>query len=298
MIAMIQDFIDSWNLFANTYLCGWLIAVALAQLGCLVIARNQAFLGAAVAQASAGGVALAIWISSAWGIAALGADSGEEGHPGHAIAAIIAAVLASMAGLSRGRAGDSATSWLFLMGGCVPMLLLARHPHGLEEVNRLFTSTLIGATSTDVWIFAGMAVILATGLALWRRRISLVVLDPTFASAVGIPVAWWSAGLALILGVALGLSIASSGTLYSFGCLVLPALIARSWCRTLSGMFIAAPTIALVLAVIAFVWANAHDLPPGQMAVALMGCALILSRVSEAALAAFRRLRSTSAASA
>src|SRR5204863_460943 len=139
MIALLSDFIDSWRLFAHTYLSGWLIAIALAQLGCLVVARNQAFLGAAVAQASAAGVALA-----------------------------------------------------------------------------------------------------------------------------------------MVLGVALGVSIASAGTLYSFGCLVLPALIARSWCRTLASMFLVAPAIALVATISAFIWANGHDLPPGQLAVAMLGGLLVI----------------------
>ncbi len=291
MIALITDFIDSWRLFANSYLSGWLIAVALAQLGCLVVARNQAFLGAAVAQASAAGVALAIWASAAFHIAALAPDEGDTGHPGHTAAAIIVAVLASVAGLKRGRSGDSATSWLFLMGGCVPMLLLARLPHGLEEVNRLFASTLIGATRTDVWQFSALAATIAVGLALWRRRICLVVLDPVFASAVGIPVGWWSAGLAVMLGIALGLSIASAGTLYSFGCLVLPALIARSWCRTLASMFIVAPALALLATVAAFVWANAHDLPPGQMAIAVLGVMLVVGQALRAVVARLARSR-------
>jgi ABC-type Mn2+/Zn2+ transport system permease subunit len=274
----IAQFIDSWPLFSNTYLSGWLIAIALAQIGCLVVARNQAFLGAAVAQASAGGVALAIWGSAAFGIVWLAPTEGDVGHPAHTATAILVACLASFTGLLRGRAGDTATTWFFLMGGCVPMLLLAHHPHGLEEVNRLFASTLIGATDTDVWMFSVLAVLVATSLAIYRRRICLVVLDPTFASAAGIPVVWWSAGMALALGIGLGLAIASAGTLYSFGCLVLPTLVARSWCRTLGMTFIAAPMIALVVTIIAFVWANDSDLPPGQVAVALLG--LVLGLIS------------------
>ena len=290
MNEAIRQFIGSWSLFADTYLSGWLIAIALAQIGCLVVARNQSFLGAAVAQASAGGVALAIWASSAFGLAWLASAEGDDGHPVHTIAAIAVACLAAVAGLVRGRIGDTATTWFFLMGGCVPMLLLAHHPHGLEEVDRLFVSTLIGATRTDVWLFAALTVAVAAALAIWRRRVCLVVLDPTFAAAVGIRVPWWSAGMALALGIGLGLAIASAGTLYAFGCLVLPALIARSWCRTMAAMFIAAPLIALVVTVIAFVWANDADLPPGQMAVALLGVVLVLGQVVRAGVGVRNRL--------
>ncbi len=276
MNAFIKEFLTSWQFFGNSYLSGWLIAVALAQLGCLVVARNQAFLGAAVAQASAGSVAIALWASTAFAIPWLASHEGDPGHAANTAAAIIGGTLASIAGLARGRSGDSSTAWLFLMGGCMPMLLLATHPHDLEQVSHLFASSLIGASRIDVEMFAALAVVIAVGFAVFRRRICLVVLDPTFASAVGIRVNWWSAGLALSLGVALGLAIASAGTLFTFGCLVLPALIARSWCRTLAGMFIAAPAIALMVTILAFVWANHRDHPPGQMAVAFLGAVLVL----------------------
>ena len=280
----ILSFFDSWSLFSHTYISGWLIAIALAQIGCLVVARNQAFLGAAVAQASAGGVAIAIWASAVFGVAWLAPNEGDVSHPAHTAAAIFFACLASFTGLLRGRAGDTATTWFFLLGGCVPMLLLAHHPHGLEEVNRLFASTLIGATETDVWMFSILAVVVALALAIWRRHVCLVVLDPTFASAAGLSVAWWSGGMALALGIGLGLSIASAG------CLVLPALIARSWCRTLGMTFIAAPIIALVVVIIAFVWANDNDLPPGQMAVALLGLVLVAGQIFRGFIALGRQI--------
>lgn len=59
---MIAAFLDSWSLFQNTYLAGWAIAVALAVTGVWVVARNQIFLGIAVSQASALGIAVALWL--------------------------------------------------------------------------------------------------------------------------------------------------------------------------------------------------------------------------------------------
>ena len=49
---MIGRFLESWPLFHNAYLGGWLIGVLLATLGVLVVARDQIFIGAAISQAS------------------------------------------------------------------------------------------------------------------------------------------------------------------------------------------------------------------------------------------------------
>ena len=57
---MIADFVDSWTLFRDAYVAGWLLAALLAVLGVLAIARDQIFIGAAVSQASIAGIAAAL----------------------------------------------------------------------------------------------------------------------------------------------------------------------------------------------------------------------------------------------
>jgi ABC-type Mn2+/Zn2+ transport system permease subunit len=62
--------------------------------------------------------------------------------------------------------------------------------------------------------------------------------------------------------------------IYTFGCLVLPALAARKICREVRPMFLVAPIIGLGSAVVAFVVAHSVDLPPAQLTVALQ-CAVL-----------------------
>jgi ABC-type Mn2+/Zn2+ transport system permease subunit len=91
---------------------------------------------------------------------------------------------------------------------------------------------------------------------------------------LGVHVRLWNLGIATWLGLTLGLSLRASGMLYAFGCLVLPALAAKSLCRSVAPMFVVAPVVSLASGVAAFVLANHYDLPPAQTAVALLaGCA-------------------------
>ena len=68
-----------------------------------------------------------------------------------------------------------------------------------------------------------------------------------------------------------------SGLLYTFGCLVLPGLVARNVCRNASSVLVAAPLIGSLAALLSFVLANSLDYPPGQLAVAVMGVLLAAS---------------------
>ena len=57
---MITRFLASWALFSQAYMTAWLIAIVLSLLGVLVVARDQIFFGAAVAQAATLGIAVAM----------------------------------------------------------------------------------------------------------------------------------------------------------------------------------------------------------------------------------------------
>ena len=65
LLAVAGDFAETWPLLWHGWIAGWLIAVTLALPGVLVVAREQIFIGAAVAQASTVGVAAGMWLVAA-----------------------------------------------------------------------------------------------------------------------------------------------------------------------------------------------------------------------------------------
>lgn len=265
---MIEAFLESWPLFQYTYLAGWLIAILLSLIGVPVVARDQIFIGAAITQASAFGIATGMWL-------------GLESDGLLAVAAvtfsIVAAVITGRGGEPGHETHEAITGWVFLLSASVSVLLLAGSPHGLEEIHRLLASSIIGATPADVAVFAGLLVVTVAVVGTMRDRLLLFVMDAPMAAAVGVPTRVWSAGVACALGLAVGLSIRVSGMLYTFGCLVLPGLVAKNLCREVAPMFAVAPAVALLCAVVAFVVANHRDDPPAQMTVAVLAGSLVMA---------------------
>jgi ABC-type Mn2+/Zn2+ transport system permease subunit len=273
---MIESFLSSWSLFQNAYLVGWLIAVLLSLVGVLVVARDQIFIGAAVSQASTLGIALAMWLAS-WAAA-----PGLDWLHSDALLASLAVVFSVVAALLTARGGEAGkesheaiTGWVYLVSASLSILVVSHSPHGLEEVHRLLSSSIIGATAGDVWTFALLAAVTAVVLALTQQRLLLFAIDPAMAAAVGMRVRPWAFISSAWLGLVVGFSIRSSGMLYTFGCLVLPALIAKNICREVRSMFLVAPIVAAGTAAVGFVLANHYDDPPAQMTVALL-CLLLV----------------------
>jgi manganese/iron transport system permease protein len=282
---VIESFLDSWPLFANAYLSGWLIALLLGLLGVVVVTRDQIFLGAAVSQASVLGIAVAI---SVGGLPALAECAWCNDDWTHTVAgglfAVGAAVLTATSRLRR-ETNEALTGWLFLAASSAAILLLAHSPHGMDEVNRLLASTIIGAGSLDVALFAIVLIVVAGVTARLHAPLRLLLVDREMASAVGMRVRVWDLAIAVTLGLAIGLAIHVSGVVYSFGCLVLPALVAKNVCHEVRSMLWVSPLVGLAAAVAGFVVANDRDLPPGQAAVAILCVMLLAAWVTRA----FRR---------
>lgn len=273
---MWSDFLISWELFHNTYLAGWLMALLLSLVGVLVVARDQIFLGAAVAQASTLGVAVGMGLAIAAGASS---DGWLWSNAFLSAMAVLFSILGALLGSRGSKPGhdshEAVTGWVFLIAASGAILLMAHSPHGMEEVHRLLFSSIIGADLGDILVFGSLAAVTVGFVTSARRPLLLFATDPEMAAAVGMRVGLWSALAFLWIGLAIGLSIRSSGTLYTFGCLVLPALAAKNVCPRVAPMLWVSPLVALATSFLAFVIANHYDYPPAQMAVAILCLVLV-----------------------
>jgi ABC-type Mn2+/Zn2+ transport system permease subunit len=267
---LIQDFISSWALFGNTYIVGWLVCAMLSLIGVVVVSRNQVFTGAALSQASTLGIAVAMWAGTVMGGSARHWAESDAFLTGTAV--VVSVVAAVLSGRSAGRreSREAVMAWLFLLGASGSIVVVSHSPHGLEEVQRLLSSSIIGASGSDVAMFAILTVVTAVGAALWWRPLLFWVMDPATAAASGVRVRLIEVATSVWLGLGVGLAIRTSGMLYTFGCLVLPALAAKSLCREVRAMFFVAPALGLAAALVGFVLANSWDYPPAQLTVGIM----------------------------
>jgi len=284
---MIESFLSSWPLFYQSYLAGWLISFLLSLVGVLVVARDQIFIGAAVSQASTFGIALMMWATAILHLDHFSWFRPDLFFSGMAVIFSIAAAFVTGHGGEMGRESREAiTGWVFLVSASLSILIVSHSPHGLEEIHRLLSSSIIGATAADVWIFGILSILTVFFHILLYRKILLFALDPSMAAAIGMKIIRWNLITSAWLGLVIGLSIRASGMLYTFGCLVLPALVAKNLCREVRSMFFVAPAVAVGTSAIGFLLANYYDYPPGQMNVALFCLELTLAWM-------FRRLRET-----
>jgi ABC-type Mn2+/Zn2+ transport system permease subunit len=274
MLDRLAQIAADWELFKYSWLSGLLVAVVLANVGVFVVARDQIFLGAAVSQASALGIALSLGVAS-WSGAARPEWIDSPVVP--ATLAVSFSVLASWATALSARARESheaVTGFVFLCSASFAVLAVSQSAHGLEEVHQLLFSTIIGATEADTWFLGALGVATFGASFAFRRRLLLFTLDPVLARALGLRLGLWSVLVYGWLGLAVGYSLKVAGLLYTFGCLVLPALVAKNLTREVRPMLWVAPLVALAAGVLGFAMAHVLNVPPAPMVVALLCCAM------------------------
>ena len=272
----IDGFISSWALFAEPYALTLLASVVLAMVGVVAMARRQVFMAAAVAQASTFGYAIFTLIVGALAIEAANEFIQDTVILGAAVAAALVTMLGQGNQAQGGRLdGDERTAWVFIISGAGAVLVLAQSPAGMEQFRRLQASSVIGATSTNLAEFGALLIFIITVLLLAGRSLVLLLADPVMASAIGTRVGRWNIGLAVFCGICVGLGVRSAGMLFTFGCLVIPVMIAKQTCGNVRSLFLVSPVIACSASLIGLWLSYIWDLPPGQVVVVLL-CVLLI----------------------
>jgi hypothetical protein len=181
---MIEEFIRSWPLFQNTWLAGWTIRYSSPLVGVLVVARDQVFIGAAVSEASTLGVAVGMWLTTAGPLGSSSGSSPTRFSRRSPWSAHDPRGAPHGARRLRGRdTNEAITGWVFSRRS-LSILVVQHSLHGVEEVHKLLSSTLIGTSRSPRSGFsAGSPSCSARLILRFAGGFCLVLTDPDMAQA-------------------------------------------------------------------------------------------------------------------
>lgn len=254
----------------------------------LILGRSI-LLGLAVPQISMAGIAF-LFLGSALG---WGWTSGfEDDATRAAIGALLFSVPTLMVLAAVQRAGRQLSeAWLavaYLASMAAANLMLSSNAVGETYLADLFHGRLILVSDGALRLLAGTLVFSGVAAFALRRRFLLVLTDPDFAAVARVRVGGWIMLLAMINGCVIGASVSAVGPLVTFGFLILPALTASAFARSLRAHLCVAVGVGVVTAVCGYHVAYRYDLPLGDCTVAC-GAALLVVCVGGSRLLAMAR---------
>jgi zinc transport system permease protein len=267
--------LDVALLFREALYGALVIAVACSVLGVYVVLRRIVFVGAALAQISSAGIAIALWLSGQ------GMLLGLAGHP------LAFSLLVTLGGVvffsSTGKGAippDAKIGVTYAVAAAAGILFIAKAKSG--EVHDIFLQgNILGITRGDtlVLIAASLPVLLAH--IVFYKEFLFVSFDRETAQTMGYNVRRWDLGLYLTLGLVIAFAMQFAGVMLVFNFLVLPAVTGLLLARSMRGTFAVSVASAIVAAVVGFTLSVPFDLPSGPTISAVSGVLVALAWITQ-----------------
>ncbi len=265
-----------------------LVGIACPLVGAYFVLRRMIFLGVALPQLSAAGIAFAFLAYR------LVVGPHEHGAMGERSLAMIGSFGFTLGGLillasleRRGRETiDARIGLTYALAASLTILFLASDPRGDAQMVNLLKGDILATTAASLQV---VTLVLATVVVLlfaFRKELLLVSFDRELALVFGKRVWLWDGVLYLVMGVTISLGVTTAGPIVAFGFLVVPPLTARLVTRHMISFSVAASAFGAVSAFAGFYLAYRADLPLGPtqvaFAVALLVVVACLSMVRSA----------------
>jgi ABC-type Mn2+/Zn2+ transport system permease subunit len=260
-------------LFREALYGALVIALACSVLGVYVVLRRIVFVGAAIAQLSSAGIALALYLAGAGIIA---------GFAGHTTVFSLAFALggAMFFGLGGGqRAGippDATIGVGYAVAAAAGILLISKASTG--EAHDIFLSgNILGITRADTLVLLAVTIPVLVVHVLFYKEFLFVSFDRETARTLGYRVTFWNLFLYFTLGLVIAFAMQFAGVMLVFNFLVLPAVTGLLLARSMSGIFTVSIASALLAAVVGFSLSVPWDLPSGPTIIAVSGALAVLA---------------------
>jgi zinc transport system permease protein len=257
-------------LFREALYGALVIALACSVLGVYVVLRRIVFVGAAIAQLSSAGIALALFLGG------LGVLTGIASHP-IAFALFFALAGALFFGLGGGqRAGvppDATIGVAYAAAAAVGVLLIAKAKGG-EAHDIFLQGNILGITRADTLVLLGITIPVLFAHVLFYKEFLFVSFDRETARTLGYRVTFWNLFLYFTLGLVIAFAMQFAGVILVFNFLVLPAVTGLLLARSMAGIFAIAVMSGLLAAIVGFSLSVPFDLPSGP---AIIACSTVLA---------------------
>jgi len=268
-----------------------LVGLVCPLVGVYFVLRRMIFLGVALPQVSAAGIA-----SSFFAYQLLFGPHQQMQGGEHVLAMIGSFSLTMTATLvlalleRRGRETvEARIGTTYAVAAAATILFLARDPHGDAQMVNLLKGDILATTAASLaWMTAIFSVIVLV-LFVFRKELLLVSFDRDLAIVFGKRAGLWDIVLYLLIGAVISLGVMTAGPMATFGFLVVPPVTVRMLVGRMMTFMVGSAVLGGATAFAGFYCAYRFDLPLGPAEVALSSVLLLTAWLIAAARRAARR---------
>lgn len=214
-----------------------MVGILCAVVGCYVVLRSMAFLGDAMAHAILPGIAVAYLIKGNLIIGALVA----------AIAVALGIGLFTRQGTIK---EDTAIGILFAAALSLGVLLISTIKTYAVDLTHILFGNVLGVSETDVWLTAGLSVIVLATIVLLFKEFLVISFDPVLAATIRLPAERLRNLMLVLIALTIVVSLQTVGVGLVSAMLVTPGATAYLLTRRLPTMMVIAAFVGAFSSVV------------------------------------------------
>jgi ABC-type Mn2+/Zn2+ transport system permease subunit len=278
-MSLLLEMLSPGFLLRDALVGSVLVGAVCPLVGVYFVLRRMIFLGVALPQLSAAGIAFAFLAYRTLVGAHQHLEIGERvlamlGSTGFTLGGLLALAAFERQGRETVEARIGAT---YGIAGALTILFLAADPLGEAQMVNLLKGDLLATTGTGLTVLAGVFGAVVAALFAFRKEFLLVSFDRDLAIVFGKRAGVWDTLLYLISGLTIAFGVMTAGPIVTFGFLVIPPLTARLFTRHMLAFSLASAIIGGVTSFVGFYCAYRFDLPLGPAEVAVASAVLALA---------------------
>ena len=256
-----------FTLFPYAIVGGILISAVCAILGVFVVLKRVVFIGIALSQVAAAGIAVAFMLH--W-----------PPIIGAGLLTFIAVTLLAGPYEFQRIPRDGVLGMVFVTASALSILIVSKSGFGLEEIRALLYGDLILTSRYDLITILVTVVPVAVLLLLFLRPILLTFVDREQARVLGIRAVFWELFFFYLLGIAISGASRIGGAMLVFCYLTAPPMTGMLLSRRLWWVMIIAVVVAVVSTLIGLYFSYRWDFPTNQSITVVTAGFLIIAAIS------------------
>lgn len=283
-MGLIENFALYWEMFATSFLASLIVGIVLPQVGGMMYLRRESFVGIAVPQFAAAGVALGLLLLPRF--PNLQQSFLDHGHPPLDYLLVFAAGASCLSMwlfsvLLRRQRGEPGAflAGAFATAAALAVLFLDSAPAGSNLAETVLRGAVLLLDHHGVWLLGSVCGAALAFLLIVRRTLLASAFDRDNALAMRLPVARLELVQMLLFGLVIGASVMTVGPVLVFGLLFLPPLAAAALARSLRGFQLLLSVSGVLAVLLAWPLSIDGDLPYGPSAVVAASALTLVSSI-------------------
>lgn len=262
-----EIFKETFFIYAS--ISGILIAGLCSFVGVYVILKRVVFIGLALSEIAALGVALGFLLGFRSEIAALFLVFGsiiffwKQGKE------------------EKQLSNESVIGAIYVISGALGLILISKNPRVEASGFDLVKGNILYTMTSDLWFLGVLAVVIVVTHILLYKEFLFVSFDRETAHTVGLNTSLYEFILYLSIGIVVAVSMRVGGILFVFGSMVVPPLISLTLFKKVNLIFVFSIIVATISVIIGLILSYFVDLPTTPTILCIYGLVFLLANISK-----------------